>query len=371
MALLDNSAIEIMASGLGYPEGPVHCSDGSILLVELENEQLTLVSAGGGKGQKVAAIPGSPNGLAAGPGGDLYICNSGGFSWAHLPLPWPAAAAPKDPAPTTQLLSIGGLAPPGYKTGSLQRLNAATGKIEDLYTDCTEHGTFGNGAQAGKWDKPFPLCGPDDLVVDEVGGIWFTDYGKQRRDSKDVTGIYYASADGKGITQMAYPLNSPNGIALSPDGKRLYVALTYERRIIYYDVPEPGQLAMNIFNVTDGSKMLTDALPGQSMPDSIAVDVDENVYVATMLPDGSNPQSNGGISVISQDGNVDFIPIKLPDGKYAPMPSNICFGGKDMKTAYVTCGASGYLIRMPARIAGLKLHCDGSHFDASKITKAI
>ena len=94
MSLLDNSAIEIMASRLGYPEGPVHCSDGSILLVDLKEQQLTRVPAGGGHGVKVASIPGSPNGLAAGPGGDLFVCNSGGFTWNQLPLPWPPSPPP-------------------------------------------------------------------------------------------------------------------------------------------------------------------------------------------------------------------------------------------------------------------------------------
>ena len=95
----------------------------------------------------------------------------------------------------------------------------------------------------------------------------------------------------------------------------------------------------------------------------MAVDKDGNVYVATMLPDGANPASNGGISVISREGKVGYVEITLPNGGVAPMPSNICFGGDDLKTAYITCGASGHLISMPAAIPGQPLECHGSYYD--------
>lgn len=356
MSTLDNGAIEILASGLGYPEGPVHCKDGSILFVELKSQCISRLPAGGGQVEKVVDIPGSPNGLAAGPDGDLYVCNSGGFTWVQIP-----------PPPAKPMLWISGEQPAGtnYLGGKLQRFSPKTGEVTDLYTECSDHS--GWPAMAA-WTlekplKPFQLRGPDDLVVDAKGGIWFTDFGKQRARDKDITGIYYAAADGSKVTQMAYPINSSNGIALSPKGDRLYVALTYERRIIYFDLADHGKIAYNPKNVTDGSKLLTADLPGQSMPDSMAVDAAGNVYVATMLPDGANPASNGGISIISPEGDVDYVEITLPNGGVAPMPSNICFGGDDLKTAYITCGASGHLISMPAAIPGLALEYDGSQYD--------
>ena len=76
-----------------------------------------------------------------------------------------------------------------------------------------------------------------------------------------------------------------------------------------------------------------------------------------MVPQGSDPNINGGITVVSPDGkHLEYIEIRLPDGVPVPLPSNICFGGKDMKTAYITCGGAGYLISMPAQIPGLKLN---------------
>lgn len=353
MAKLDNSKITILASGLGYPEGPIHCSDGSIMFVEIKNEQLSIIPAGGGAVHKVASIPGGPNGAAVAPNGEILVCNDGGFTW----IPIPDAAKP--------IVWVAGNQPANYLGGSLQSVDVSSGNVADLVTT-VKHREFPPGNPAPDWAPPYDLKGLDDLVVDEAGGVWFTDYGKIRERDKDITGVYYLSPDRKTVTQKVYPLNNPNGIALSPDGSRLYVALTFERKIVYYDLKSPGEISPNT-SVIDGSNLLTANLEGQSVLDSMAVDSEGNVYVATMLPEGNNPVSNGGISVISPDGNVEYVPINLPNNEPAPLPSNICFGGEDMKTAYITCGGSGHLISMPCTVAGLKLNHGGSEFDPSTI----
>lgn len=355
MSLLDSKAMELMVSGLKYPEGPIHCKDGSIILVEIMGQQLSVVPPEGGSSKRLAAMPGGPNGAAAGPDGYVYVCNNGGFEWT----PIPNAEKP--------ILWIGGNQPHDYIGGNLQKVNPGTGDVTDLYKACTER-EFPPGTAAAAWSPPFPLRGPDDLVIDAEGGIWFTDYGKQRIHDKDITAVYYATSDGKSIRQMIYPLNSPNGIGLSPCGKKLYVALTFERKILRYDIPEPGVIDPNK-NTIDGSYLLAADFAGQSVLDSMALDAEGNVYVATMLPEGNNPLSNGGISIVSPDGKVDFVQLDLGDGLPAPLPSNICFGGKDMKTAYVTCGASGHLLKMPASIPGHELNFNGSHYDPNKVKK--
>lgn len=353
MPTLDNTAVEIMCAGLKYPEGPVHCKDGSIILVEIMGQTLTQVPADGGKNKTLASLPGGPNGAAVGPDNCIYVCNSGGFDWTPIPLP------------NKQQLLVGGNQPSTYSGGSLQKVDVSTGSVNVLYTECADRYAPLNSLVQhpnAYWNPPFMLRGPDDLVVDEAGGIWFTDWGKIRARDKDITAVYYASADGKSIKQMIYPLNSPNGIGLSPCGKKLYVALTFERKVLRYDIPEPGVIDANP-RTLDGSYLLTGDFTGQSILDSMALDVDGNVYVATMLPEGYAPASSGGITVISPAGDVEYIPIELPNADFAPLPSNICFGGKDMKTAYITCGAAGLLLKMPASIPGLELNCNGSHFD--------
>ncbi|MCJ8320879.1 MAG: SMP-30/gluconolactonase/LRE family protein, partial [Colwellia sp.] len=185
-----------------------------------------------------------------------------------------------------------------------------------------------------------------------------TDWGKSTERARDITGIYYATADGKSIKQMVFPLNAPNGIALSPDGKRLYTVETYTRRVLYWELSSPGVIKPNPKSV-DGTYLLM-SLPGQEILDSMAVDVEGNLYIATMLPEGNNPQTNGGISVVSPQGELlEFIEIKLRDDFFTPLPSNICFGGEDNKTAFITLGASGALVKVQMKIAGLKLAYNG------------
>lgn len=355
---LDSSSLEVICSGLAYPEGPIHCKDGSIILVELKGQCISMVSPNGDV-QQIADIKGSPNGAAIGPDGDIYVCNSGGFDWIPMPLP------------NGQTIVVTGNQPEGsdYVGGRLQKVTPSTGVVTDLYTECRKRYSPAGKPAAADWNPAYKLCGLDDIVFDAAGGMWFTDYGKSRERDSDVTGIYYASPDGSSITQMVYPLDEPNGIGLSPDGKRLYVALTFARKIIYFDISEPGVIQPNPADVVNGSYLLTADLQGQSVLDSMAIDSEGNVYAATMLPQGNNPMSNGGISIISPQGDVEFVEINLPDNKFAPLPSNICFGGEDMKTAYITCGGSGYLISMRSDIAGLKLHHNGSAFDNSSIKK--
>ena len=60
MSLLDNKAMELMVSGLKYPEGPIHCKDGSIILVEIMGQQLSVVPPEGGSSKRLAAMPGGP-----------------------------------------------------------------------------------------------------------------------------------------------------------------------------------------------------------------------------------------------------------------------------------------------------------------------
>ena len=67
-------------------------------------------------------------------------------------------------------------------------------------------------------DPHGPLWGPNDLVFDAHGGFWFTDFGRNRDRARTRGAVYYALADGSRIEEAIYPLDSPNGIGLSPDG---------------------------------------------------------------------------------------------------------------------------------------------------------
>ena len=107
-----------------------------------------------------------------------------------------------------------------YVTGSIQRVDLDTGAVTTLYTECD-----GNR-----------LCGPNDIVFDKDGGLWFTDLGKTRAREMDRGGVYYAKADGSYITEVAFPLLMANGIGLSPDGSQLYVAETDACRLLAWEI---------------------------------------------------------------------------------------------------------------------------------------
>ena len=320
MVRFDESPFTVVTSALAYPEGPVWRPDGSVLVCEVKGGTLTRV-APEGTTSVVATLGGSPNGAAIGPDGAVYVCNSGGFTFIPIGPVW-----------------VTGDQPPDYVGGSIQRVDPA-GQVTTLYRQSTD----ATGAAR-------PLRGPDDLVFDATGSFWFSDWGKSRPRDRDITGVHYAKADGSSCREVIFPLAAPNGIALSPDGSRLYVAETYTRRILYYELLGPGQIARNP-RTLDGSHLLTAAIPGQGILDSMAVDEEGNVYAATMLPDGADPTANGGLTIVTPSGEVvQFLEIDI--GTPVPLPSNLCFGGPDRRTAFITCGGTGQLVSVRMKVAG-------------------
>lgn len=298
-----------ITTGLRFPEGPVALADGSVLLVEIESRRLTRVTADGTK-TTVAQHTGGPNGAAIGPDGKVYVCNNGGFTWRDIP-------------------GIG-LIPTGqaddYSGGRVERVDLSTGAIETLYTHCD-----GN-----------PLKGPNDLVFDAHGGFYFTDLGKTRPREIDRGAVYYAKADGSSIKAIAYPTLTANGCGLSPDGRTLYFAETESARLWAMDILAPGEVKRETWPSIHGGR-LVGCPGGYQRFDSLAVDRVGNICVATLI--------NGGITVFSPDGrNARHVP--MPD----PMTTNICFGGPDLKTAYVTLSASGKLVACEWEQPGLRLN---------------
>jgi gluconolactonase len=297
----------VVASGLGFPEGPVAMPDGSVLFVEIARGCLKRWQPSG-EMKVVAQLGGGPNGAAIGPDGHCYICNNGGFNW-HT-----------DDGFTRPIGEA-----PDYKGGSIQRVNLASGAVETLYTHC-------EGA---------PLHGPNDIVFDSEGGFWFTDFGKKFADRVMLGGVYYARTDGSFIRRAAFPFLTPNGVGLSPDGRTLYVAETETSRLWSYPVTGAGQLELQPFPSPNGGKLVA-GLPGYQRFDSLAVEASGNICVATLV--------RGGISVFSPSGElVEF--HEAPEG-YC---TNICFGGPKLSTAYITLSGRGQLFEAQWPRPGLRL----------------
>ena len=298
-----------ITSGLRFPEGPVAMDDGSIVLVEMFGPRITRVRPDGAK-ETLAEIAGGPNGAAIGPDGGLYVCNNGG---AFTPVEFGV------------LLLPGPFDPDRYIGGRIQRVDLATGAVTDLYAECDGRA----------------LRAPNDLVFDAHGGFWFTDHGIRDVGARtsDLTGIYYAFADGSSISEVVFPTEAPNGIGLSPDGSTLYWAETHTGRVFHRSITGPGTLAP--VAPVDPSVVLC-GLPGLQLLDSLAVDGDGNVCVATLV--------NGGITVIAPSGEVLQ---HIPTGDL--LTTNICFGGEGHGTAFITASGTGKLLSMPWPYPGLAL----------------
>jgi gluconolactonase len=299
--------VRILATGLGFPEGPVAMPDGSVILTEIRNRRCSRVTADG----KVSVFSdngGGPNGLAVGPDGALYCTNNGGSRYVEGS-------------------SMGQGPHPDYKHGSIQRLDRSTGAAKTLYIECDGH----------------KLSAPNDLVFDKQGGFYFTDLGKRYARHRDHGGVYYALPDGSKIVCIAYPFLSPNGCSLSPDGKILYVADTESARLYAFDIEGPGVVARPKGHAAHSGRVIGGAPAGPARFDSLAVLANGNIAVATL--------TTGKITEFSPAGAI-VREVKMPD----VYPTNICFGGADMKTAYITLSDKGQLGVMQWPTAGLKLN---------------
>ncbi len=295
---------EELASGLLFPEGPIAMPDGSVVLVEIRRGTLSRVTPAGGV-EVVAELGGGPNGAAIGPDGRCYVCNNGGFEWMEIGGNF-----------------IPGEQPADYSGGRIEAVDLTSGESTLLYREC----------------DGIPLRGPNDIVFDREGGFYFTDLGKTRGRELDRGAVYYAKPDGSSIREVRFPVMTPNGVGLSPDEDRLYVAETITGRLMGYPITSPGELA----SIPDWEALVT-GFPNYQLFDSLAVDAAGNVCVATLV--------NGGITIIAPDGKSS---THVPTGD--PMTTNICFGGDDLRTAFITCSMSGRLVSCEWETAGLPLN---------------
>ena len=291
--------VTVLAEGLGFPEGPVAMPDGSVVVVQIYNGVVVRV-ADRGDITTVAYVGGGPNGAARGPDGNLYICNNGGQTPEHR----------CDPC--------------------IQRIDMVTGEVAELYRQCDGRA----------------LSSPNDLVFDETGMLWFTDF---------VGGaIYYASPHGDSIVCAIDGVSGPNGIGLSPDRRVVYWAQTHTRQVMRRRLAGPGQViespGCSIDALVRNGRVDPDALvvglPGAQELDSLAVEADGAICVGTLV--------DSGITVVDPGGFVRekfVLPPTLSDGAV----TNICFGGPDLATAFVTLSLTGRLISCRWPRAGLRL----------------
>jgi gluconolactonase len=171
--------------------------------------------------------------------------------------------------------------------------------------------------------------GPNDLVVDANGGIYFTDPDYENRHAQN-DALYYRDPQGVLSQLKTYTgtTHRPNGVILSPDGKILYLALqgTADKRVMAYNVAPDGSIS--------NERQFASMAPN-SDPDGITIDPAGDLYAA----------GNKDVWAWNPAGTKLF-QLTMPGGSAAEDPTNLDFGGTDGKTLFITAGKSLYGIHL-------------------------
>ncbi|MBN1851936.1 MAG: SMP-30/gluconolactonase/LRE family protein [Pirellulales bacterium] len=172
------------------------------------------------------------------------------------------------------------------------------------------------------------LNGPNDLWIDPKGGVYFTDpfykrsYWKRGPKEQDGECVYYLDADRKRFVRVADDLIQPNGLIGTPDGKILYISDIRAKKTYAYTIESDGMLAGKRLFCELGS-------------DGMTIDDAGNVYL-----------TGEGVTIFDRSGKqIQHIHVD------APWTANVCFGGKDRRTLFITASQGLYSIRM--RVQGI------------------
>ena len=260
----NQTAVEKIAGGLGFTEGPVW-KDGALIFSDIPNSKI-LKLTGANQPEVVRTGTSAGNGNSMDVQGRLYTCE-------------------RD---THRVVRT-------EKDGSLTVI-------------------------ASEWEGK-RLNSPNDVVVRKDGQVYFTD--PRSNAVKDLAqlgfnGVYHVTPQGK--ISLVTKMTRPNGIAVSPDGRTLYVSDTEQREIRAFNLDAEGNAANErvfLANIDGG-------------PDGLRVAVNGNLYIACR-----------GIAIYTPAGQFVKM-IEFPE-----TPANCAFGDSDLRTLYVTARTSIYKVRIP------------------------
>lgn len=290
---------------VAFLEGPAVAADGTVFFSDIINNRILQLDPRSGRFSVFRQPSGRANGLLFDPQGRLLACEGNEFG-------------PND----------------GHRR--ITRTDLLTGQVEVL-TD----------RYLGK-----RYNAPNDLAARSNGQIFFTDpcYGDRSTMELDHESVYRIDPDGVVTRVITQPLiERPNGIALSPDERTLYVVDSCAvpggaRKVWAFDLAENGQVA--------NQRLLFDFAPGRG-GDGLCVDSLGHLYVAAGIARPRGPHETAdvppGIYVLSPDGTLQGR-IPIPED----VLTNCTFGGDDLRTLYITAGKTLYSIRV--EIPGWVVH---------------
>lgn len=164
-----------------------------------------------------------------------------------------------------------------------------------------------------------PLNSPNDLWIDDEGGIYFTDpnYGDAGNLTQNGEHVYYLPPDGGALRRVVSDMGKPNGIIGTADNKRMYIADTALQKVFVFEIKEDASLGPKEDFINSGS-------------DGVTLDESGNLYITW----------RDGVGIYNPKGErIDLIEV-------SPMPTNVAFAGKDHQTLYITARPSVYAIDM-------------------------
>jgi gluconolactonase len=177
------------------------------------------------------------------------------------------------------------------------------------------------------------LAAPNDLVVGPAGLLWFTDpHGAALHGTPEPGRIWTLDRRDGALRLAAEGALYPNGLAFAPDPAVLYVAETATRRLLRYPCAD---------GVLGASEVLAELSDGH--PDGLAVDAAGNLVVAATTA--------GAVIVLDPDG-VELERIETGTGS---VPTNVCYGGPELATLFVTVAKGGRVLAVPRKVPGLPL----------------
>ena len=289
---------------LAFPESPVVYPDGSVVVSEMAAGRITRISPEGAT-SLVADVGGGPNGVGLLPDGRLVVCQNGGSTFGVGFWPYdfegcaqlfrPVGAAEHPVTPQLQMVDVDG----------------------SVHTLATEY--------LSRSGRTMRLVRPSDICVDTDGGFYVTDGGTTHDRQRTMTGLLYGTPDGQ-LEEIVYPLEMPNGVALSPEGDRVYVAETRTRRVWEFTLSAPGRVASGrgLATVPSGGPLNVGGADG------LCVAADGTILAATL--------GAGGVTAFSPAGET-LGALPLDD----PMTTNATLGNGD-RTLYLTLASSGRLV---------------------------